>query len=252
MPCLHDLQRAFAACLLGETESAVCDQIAEDGFTAAERLGIYRNSCRSTLTQALRMTYPAVERLVGPDFFDMAAARFIDEHPAQSGYLNEYGGEFAQFLAAFAPASGLPYLADVARLEWALSNASNAEDVPALTARMMAAIDPACHAALCFEPHPSLRLLTLAYPADRIADAVLSGDDAAMAQVDLSEGPVWLAVHRGPDGIEVQRFEPDAYGFIARLCGREPLGGVLETAPKETPVLLAQVLTRGVLTGIQP
>jgi hypothetical protein len=251
MPGLHDLQQAFAACLLREAESTACAQIAEDGFSAAERLGIYRNTCRATLTQALRMTYPAVERLVGPDFFDMAAARFIDEHPARSGYLNEYGAEFAQFLASFSPAGALPYLADVARFEWALGAAANAEDVPALAAGMLARIDPACHAALRFEPHPSLRLLALAYPADRIADAVLSGDDAAMAQVEPGARPVWLAVHRGPDGVEARRFEPHAYRFIARLCSGEPLGRLLETESQEAPGLLAQAFARGFLRGFR-
>lgn len=251
MPGLHDLQQAFAACLLRETDSAVCAQIAEDGFSAAERLGIYRNTCRSTLARSLRMTYPAVERLVGPNFFGTAAESYIDRHPARSGYLNEYGGEFALFLSDFAPASGLAYLADVARFEWALGAAANAEDIPALAAGMLARIDPACHAALRFEPHPSLRLLALDYPADRIADAVLSGDDAAMAQVEPGARPVWLAVHRGPDGVEARRFEPHAYRFIACLCSGEPFGRLLETESQEAPGLLALVFARGFLRGFR-
>src|SRR3989441_9458111 len=120
MPALLELQRAFAASMLREEDDAVCGAIVDDGFTAAERLRIYRNTCRSSLIEALRMTYPAVERLVGRDFFDMAAARHAGPHPPQSGYLNEYGGEFPEFLAAFGPAGELPHLPDVARLEWAL------------------------------------------------------------------------------------------------------------------------------------
>src|SRR6266446_423236 len=112
MPALLELQRAFAASMLHEEDDAVCGAVVDDGFAAAERLRIYRNTCRSTLIEALRMTYPAVERLVGRDFFDMAAARYAGTHPPQSGYLNEYGGEFPEFLAAFAPASELRYLAD--------------------------------------------------------------------------------------------------------------------------------------------
>src|SRR5438309_1374170 len=75
MPALLELQRAFAASMLHEEDDAVCGAVVDDGFAAAERLRIYRNTCRSTLIEALRMTYPAVERLVGRDFFDMAAAR---------------------------------------------------------------------------------------------------------------------------------------------------------------------------------
>src|SRR5437870_13923798 len=120
MPALLELQRAFAASMLHEDDDTVCGAVVDDGFAAAERLRIYRNTCRSTLIEALRITYPAVDRLVGHAFFDMAAARFIRADPCRSGYLNEYGAGLADFLAALEPARGLPYLADVARFEWAL------------------------------------------------------------------------------------------------------------------------------------
>src|SRR3989449_11009196 len=117
MPALLELQRAFAASMLHEEDDAVCGAVVDDGFAAAERLRIYRNTCRSTLIEALRMTHPAVERLVGRDFFDMAAARYAGTHPPQSGYLNEDGGEFSEVLAAVGPAGEPPYLPDVPRVE---------------------------------------------------------------------------------------------------------------------------------------
>src|SRR2546425_6339537 len=132
MPALLELQRAFAASMLREEDDAVCGAIVDDGFTAAERLRIYRNTCRSSLIEALRMTHPAVERLVGRDFFDMAAARYAGTHPPQSGYLNEYGGGFSEFLAAVRPASELPYLAHVARFGLALGGAAEAGEAPGL------------------------------------------------------------------------------------------------------------------------
>ncbi len=249
MPALLELQRAFAASMLHEEDDAVCGAIVQEGFTAAERLRIYRNTCRSTLIEALRMTYPAIERLVGRDCFDMAAARFAGSHPPQSGYLNEYGGEFPDFLAAFGPASELPYLADVASFEWALSVAANAADAPVLDPLTVAAVDPQGHAALRFEPHPSVSFLTLAYPADQIADAVLAGDEAVMAQIDLSSGPVRLVVHRGPDGVEAERLEPGAYEFVSRLCAGEALGRLLESAPADAALFLAAQLRKGRLTA---
>ena len=249
MPALHELQQAFGVYMLFENDDAICGHIVEDGYTAAERCRIYRNTCRSVLTETLRMTYPAVDRLVGRDFFDMAAGQFIHVHPARSGYLNEYGGEFGDFLAVLDAASGLPYLADVARFEWALSVAANAVDAPVLDPGALAAVDGERHATLRFEPHPSVRLLALACPADQIADAVLSGDEAAMTEVELSSEPVWLVVHRGASGVDAQRLECDAYGFVSRLCAGEALGSLLETAPLEAPALLAEQITKGRLTG---
>src|SRR5918992_2843350 len=92
MPALLEVQRAFGASMLSENDGGVGRYIVEEGFSAAERLRIYRNTCRSVLTETLRITYPAVERLVGHDFFDMAADRFIVACPAGSAYLNDYGG----------------------------------------------------------------------------------------------------------------------------------------------------------------
>src|SRR2546426_3422456 len=130
MPALLELQRALAAWMRHEEDDAVCGAVVDDGFAAAERLRIYRNTCRSTLIEALRMTYPAVERLVGRDFFDMAAARYAGTHPPQSGYLNEYGGEFAGFLAAFGPAGRVPLFAGVPRLGMAPRLGPHAPDPP--------------------------------------------------------------------------------------------------------------------------
>jgi hypothetical protein len=249
MPALLELQRAFSRALLREDQDLVWRHIADDGFTPAERLDIYRNTCRSMLVESLRMTYPAVDRLVGREFFDMAAARFIRAHPCRSGYLNEYGAELADFLAAMESASGLPYLADVARFEWALGIAANALDAPAIDAAALGAVKVADHASLRFEPHPSLSFLVLAYPADEIADAVLSGNDAAMAEVDLGSEPVRLVVHRGPDGVQAQRLEPEAHDFLSRLCAGEPLGRLAESAPGAAPAILAEALAKGRLSA---
>src|SRR5207247_6323235 len=99
MPALHEIQRAFGASLLLGDDPQLAADIVEDGFTAPERLRIYRNSCRSVLIEVLRMTYPAVDRMVGRDFFDAAAEEFIGQYPPDTAYLNDYGGDFAEFLA---------------------------------------------------------------------------------------------------------------------------------------------------------
>ena len=251
MPTLHEIQRAFGASLLSGDDSALAAHIVEDGFTAAERLRIYRNSSRSTITEALRLTYPAVDRLVGRDFFDAAAERLIVAHPPGGGYLNEYGGEFADLLATLPSASSLPYLADVARFEWALGAAASADDAPALNLAALADVDAEQHAFLRFDANPSVRLLELDHPADGIADAVLSGDDAAIAAVDLSIGPVWLVVSRGPDGVEAGRITRPVYAFLRRLFAGDPLGDILHLVEDDGPAVLGEQFARGRLTAFR-
>lgn len=249
MPVLADLQRGFAASLLASENVAIAAHIVEDGFTAAERLRIYRNSWRSVVIEALRLTYPAVDRLVGRDFFAGAAKTFVTAQPPCSGYLNEYGAAFAGFLETFPPSAALRYVPDVARFEWALNEAANAPDAPALDLAAVAATAAEQHAALRFEPHSSVRFLELGYPADRIADAVLAGDDEAMAAIDLSSAPVRLVVHRGPDGVEAQRVDAESYRFIRRLCAGAALGELLETSAADGVALLAEQLAKGRLSA---
>jgi hypothetical protein len=251
MPALLELQRAFAGALLDEAKAGVLPAIVEDGIAAAERLRIYRNTCRATLAETLRMTYPVVERLVGPEFFAGAAQRYVAENPARSGYLNDYGAGLAGFLECFAPARPLAYLPDVARFEWALSAAANAVDAPALDAAVLLDVPAGRHAGLRFQPHPSVGALELRYPADEIADAVLAGDEAAMAQVDLESGPVRLVVHRGREGLETERVNGRAFRFLAALFAGQPLGRLAALAPEEAPALLARQLAKGRLSAFR-
>ena len=249
MPTLHEIQKAFSVALLGNEGGCVEDWIAAEGFSAAERLRIYRNSCRSVAAEVLRMTFPAVDRLVGRDFFDMAAKRFCAAQLPASGYLNEYGGEFADFLLALPEAAALRYLPDVARFEWALNWAANADDAPALDLQSLVAVPPEQHEMLRFEPHPSVRLLEVEHPADAIADAVLAGDDDALAAIDLASGPVRLVVNRGPNGVDATRLPASGYEFARRLFAGEKLGDALKAAEPEGAAYLADHFLNGRLSG---
>ncbi len=220
------------------------------GGDALERLSVYRDTCRSVLINALRLSFPAVQQLVGEEFFAGAAQCFIDEAPngvPGSAWLNEYGAEFPAFLATFSPAAGIPYLADVAQLEWAVNRALYAPEAMPLDPARLA--DRA--ADLRLVPHGSITLLPLRFPADAIWRAVLEGDDAALAAIDPAEAPVWLLVERGTTGVHVRRLPQSAWRFTARLCAGQPLHAVLDDEPADSELresaasLLAEHLSAG-------
>lgn len=225
MPMLLETQRAMRTWLLDGERDAAASLLA-DGISP-DRLDIYRNTFVANATRALRLTYPAVYKLVGDDFFEGVVAAFVAQHPPRSACFDHYGEPFAGFLAAFPPAASLAYLADVARLEWAASRAVHADDVEPLDLARLVALSPGEQERVSFVPHPSVSLLSLATPADAIWRAVLAGDDAALAAVDPAEGGVRLLVERGADGPEVQRLAAADWHFAAELCCGFPLGVVL-------------------------
>lgn len=252
MSSLLELQRNLRTALLAGTDAASSTVIGGT-LDATARVRIYRNNMLGNLTGALRLTFPAVERLVGADFFAGVAAEFIPATPPVSADLYEYGAAFPAFLSTFGPARGIAYLADVARLEWAVSLALHAPLVPALTADDLIAVPAPRQADLRFTPHPSLSMLALAHPAKAIWEAVLNDDAEAraadLAAIDIAAAGDILAVLRGSDGLVLLMLSPIAYGLAWALTDGRPLADALGLVPPEDAApLLGGLIAHGLFS----
>jgi Putative DNA-binding domain len=252
MPTLREVQRAVARGMFSADGGEALGHIAEDAIGAAERFAVHRNNAAVTLIGALRLTYPVVDKLVGAEFFTGAAHAFIARHPPRTACLNDYGAQFAEFLAGFPAAAGLAYLPDVARLEWAVNASLNAPDTPALAPAALAELDVSAHVWLRLVPHPAVTLLTLRYPADAIWRAVRDGDDAALAAIELDVAPMSLLVERRGDAIAMCRLAPDEAELTALLFsgGTLPQLAELEDGPAVV-MLLAEHLAYGRFAGFE-
>jgi hypothetical protein len=251
MPTLHEVQRAMRRSIVDHGDDAVADLLAPDGVPPAESLTLYRGNYAGALIAALRLSYPAIDRLVGAEFFAGAARQFIREMPPRMAWLYDYGGAFADFLAQFPPAAELPYLPDVARLEWAVNGAIHAVDCDGVTMSDLTRLADADPHALSFEPHPAIGLLRVDHPADRIWRAVLAGDEEALGKIDMAEGSSWLLVERGRAGIEVSRLSDAEGRFSAALFAGEPLDRAIEAAGEaDMSQILAAHFTNGRIAKI--
>lgn len=210
MSSLRELQAAIADSVLHGTDRAPETLIRADGLGAGRRLQVYRNNTFGSLTAALKDTFPIVCRLVDERFFAYAAHDYIRAHPPTAPRLAEYGGGFADFLAAFEPARHLTYLPDVARLEWAVNGAYHAADAPRLDPARIAALPQERYAALRFAAHPSCRLFASEFPVDRIWQAHQPDGDLD-TPIDLASGGCRLLIDRH-DG-DIRFLALDAAGF---------------------------------------
>ncbi len=155
MPTLRDLQADFAqAMLTGRSPAALADAVLAAGIAAEDRLAVYRANVVLSLRRLLESTFPASRRLLGELRFTQLADGFVRRSPPDRPQLLAYGAGFPGLLA-----ESEPLVADVARLEWAREEAFHAADAASLDAAAVAAIPPERYPSLCFEPHPSLRLI---------------------------------------------------------------------------------------------
>jgi len=229
MPSLAELQNAMRAVSLGGDASALSDVIIGDGFAPEQRLNIHRNNTTILLGEALGATYAVVHKLVGDDFFDAVARLFIRAQPPRSPCLFEYGEGFADFLATLPAAADLPYLPDVARLEWVWNEAFHAPDVKPLSSHDLAAINPEAYGDLVLTPHPSLRLLESPFPIKEIWDVNQPGADPE-ASVSLDEGPQALAVLRPGATVDMIELSPGGIALAGRLVEGARLEDAFSTA----------------------
>lgn len=152
---------SFAAALLDPDHPLPPGLVTWNGSDAAVRFGVYRNNVAVSLAGALADTFPVTRELVGAAFFDAMAGCFVAAEPPRSPVLTEYGDAFPAFVAAFPPAAGLPYLADLARLELARVRAYHAAEAEALGAEDLSGYlgDPDRLPGACLILHPSLAVL---------------------------------------------------------------------------------------------
>ncbi len=213
MPSLRDTQQGFVAALLSGAPGRGTPGIRADGISPAQRLGFYRANVFGNYLDALRATYCAVERLIGSGCFAYYARRFVREMPSRSGDLNRYGGEFPEFLAGSPIAAELPYLPDVARLEWLLDEVFFEADSPAVDLQRLSQVPAEQYAGLRWRLHPARRLLTSPYPVRRIWQLSRYDDDSPVALNDADA----LLVRR--DGLDsaVEAISVAEFALLAAL-----------------------------------
>jgi len=232
MSSLRELQAGFRAALLGDDDRAAASAVIDDGLGASARLAVYRHHVFTSLTVTLEATFPVVCRLVDRRFFGWLADQYVRAHPPASPCLFEYGADFAEFVAAFPACAHLPWLADVARLEWAMNAALHAPDAAPLDPEALRALPPAALAPLMLRLDPSVTLLASRWPLDAIWRANQPEADGA---ADLAAGGVRLEIRRLGEDVVFRALPPGTFALRAALGAGRPLEDAVERALGEDP-----------------
>ncbi|WP_374632395.1 DUF2063 domain-containing protein [Paracoccus sp. (in: a-proteobacteria)] len=187
---------------------------ARDPAEAGRRFAVYRNNVAHSLGRALAARYPVIERLLGAEYFAALAREFVTAHPPASPMLFRWGEAFSGFLRDFPPLRDLPYLPEVARLEWLRGEAYHAPDAAAATPEQLAeaAQQPDRRGARL---HPSARLLQARYAAVTIWQANQPGTTPGELDAGVPESALIL---RDPDDrVHVLALQPGDPAMLQAL-----------------------------------
>ncbi len=242
-------QSAYASVLGAFAAALVEDTVEPLGVTPATRarLSVYRKNARLNRITALADAFANVVQLVGTDYFRALARAYVDRTPAKSANLHEDGAEFAAFVRSFEPAADLPYLADIADVDWRLHRAYFAADADTVDHSTLAELGAERFAAASIRLAPSVELARSSrWP---IADILQM--HAGGATADLGAGEQSVLIWREAYAVHWQRLGHREAEAIAALMN----GTTVETAFADTGAdansLLAQLFGHRLVQAIE-
>ena len=211
-------------------------------------IAVYRNTSIKGRIDALEANYPTVSQLVGSEWFRAAAREFVEAQPGDDPVLAAFGAGFPDWLATFEPARDMPYLAPVARLDRAWTEAHLAADAVPLSPMQAAAAGLAL-AATPARLHPSARLFWFDWTAPSLWLAHRYPSD----EQDLSwrAEPEGLLIHRPDAEVRARRLSRAEWVFLDACRKGRPFGVAALSARPVRPradisALFADLIALGV------
>jgi hypothetical protein len=226
MPSLSDTQALFRDAVTGGPPDAVLAGLRCPADPQG-RLDIYRRHHRESFRRHLRGRYPTLEWLLGTDQLVALADDTLRRAPPRSPSMAEYGQELVDTVLARGEALP-PYIADVARLDWALGCISVATDSSPIGIDALASVvaDQLEHVTLTLQP--GLAHVTTAWPVDGLVQLRLA--DAAPEQLAFAAHHTHLELRGARGRFTLRRLAAAELAFRARLAAGESLGHAAELA----------------------
>ena len=254
-------QQGLLAALFGDADEGQlwpCLQAGSHSALARRGLLAYQSNGQALAERALGAAYPVLAQLIGDESFAPLARHVWRQQPPRRGDLAYWGGGLAAFIEAAPQLADEPFLADVARVEWALHRAATAADVrPDLPSLALLSADDGDEAnAATLTLGAGVFVLASPWPVVSIVNAHLGGEptiEQAAERLQSAKGEHALVWRQG--------FKPRLCGIsaaehvlLAALQASRSLGDALQQALEASPefdfgIWLAESAAIGLVVG---
>lgn len=194
----------------------------------AQRVEIYSRMFFARLYECLAEDYPAVVKICGNMTFGKIARAYLKQHPSRHYSLNFLGRRLPEFLDGPVRFPRRALLADLARVERAISESFDASVSPSMTPADMALVPPAAWETGRIRLTESLRLLALDHRANAIVTACRQEKDLP----PLGRAKSWVAVYRKEWTVWRADLTEPMHAVLAALQAGKPLGAALAAAAR--------------------
>lgn len=194
-----------------------------------ERFDVYRETIFENMINALRITYPGVWILLGENCASSVANAYSkkDRNLPKTGCLDDFGGDFPEFLSTLEQLATLPYLRDYAHYEWLKHLAYMASDSRPIAPSDLMRIpeDEIDH--VTFHFCPPVYLFHSKYPLFDIYEIV---QDTSAKAITLNQEKAYGIISRKDNDIHTYWVAEDSWHFIKKLFEGATLSDSAENA----------------------
>ena len=213
-------------------------------LTTNDQISIYTNGINNGLINALRNIYPVCEKLVGNDFFHILGLAYIRDHPSLSPDLANYGNDFSFYISTYNAASSVPYLSDIAKLEWFYHRAFNSKDEAEFDINMLGRYTAEQLTNCVFSLPASHKLLKSNYPVDEIWRINLTENET---ELTLTNEPVYLFLYRKKHEIHIDKITKNEFIFLKKIESQQSFLKISEQLPDT--IGLSKLLVKSLQSG---
>ena len=193
-------------------------------------MGAHRDICYKPLRdnfwtateEALSRIYGVVRKLVGDQFFTLMVDHFLRSFPPRHGNVHQLGGDLPAFLHDFSPVSNLPYLSDIARLEWVYHQVFHAAPAKPFNTRALTKVAVADIPQLHFKMATTSQLVYSPFPIFQIW-RVNQPDYEGDQSVDLDTGGESVLLTRPGLVVELHKLGQCDARFLQSLVAPDDL-----------------------------
>lgn len=248
---LAELQAKFFMSIKSDdTNNELINVINGSTGIAQNRIKLYQNSILNNIKKGLKAIFPVCIKVVGDDFFSAMAEVYINQHPPRLPDLNAYGNNFPDFIAQFPPAQSLPYLADVARLDFTWHQVFYGPDNARVDLNKLFQTIATKGEAIIFALPEGAKLIDSLYP---IADIweICQPEYTGSIEINFNDNANHLLIWQVQQTICIEKLTQDEFAFLKLIKDELPFIQICEILTEEQKIvssineLLLSVCQRG-------
>jgi len=243
-PSLVEVQRLMKA-RIRPVATADADQLSlapwlnpQGGEPGVARMAVYAGGYQERFHEALAEVYEAVAHIVGAPAFRELATAYTAAYPSHDANLTLVGRSLPEFLPWYPLSKQLPFLPDLAQLEWAICESFHAFDEPSMDVTQLTELPLEMWERVRPVFQPSVQLVASEWPMLDLWQARLTPRDEVSVELAGRAQRV-LVSHRGVQ-VRCEAIDQRQHALLDRLLAGQTIGDALAAcaaAPSDPPPL---------------